>query len=180
MPSRNQGGSDGRETKGRPLPRQSRPRSHPDWSAFWMPSGCLLDACWMPSGCLLDACWMDGRMRHETTPTVALTAIHATVVLPLSPSLSLSPSPGGGGGSPRRRLSVLVLINHHQSRGLRGVILTCLQGDRVRESARAGTPVLVPKLSLGTLIFHGEKAGIARDTRIPSAAEFCIELSLVG
>ena len=40
---------------------------------------------------------MDGRMRHETTPTVALTAIHATVVLPLSPSLSLSlplsPSP---------------------------------------------------------------------------------------
>lgn len=119
---------------------------------------------------------MDGRMRHETTPTVALTAIHATVVLPLS----LSPSPGGGGGSPRRRLSVLVLINHHQSRGLRGVILTCLQGDRVRESARAGTPVLVPKLSLGTLIFHGEKAGIARDTHIPSAAEFCIELSLVG
>ena len=33
---------------------------------------------------------MDGRMRHETTPTVALTAIHATVVLPLSPSLPLS------------------------------------------------------------------------------------------
>ncbi len=32
---------------------------------------------------------MDGRMRHETTPTVALTAIHATVVLPLSPSLPL-------------------------------------------------------------------------------------------
>lgn len=33
---------------------------------------------------------MDGRMRHETTPTVALTAIHATVVLPLSLSLALS------------------------------------------------------------------------------------------
>lgn len=45
---------------------------------------CLLAACWLPVGCLLDG-WT-----YETTPTVALTAIHATVVLPLSPSLPLS------------------------------------------------------------------------------------------
>ncbi len=82
--------SGGDQTGGRRKGDLCRGNHHPDWSAFWMPSGCLLDAFWMPVGCLLDACWMDGRMRHETTPTVALTAIHATVVLPLSPSLSLS------------------------------------------------------------------------------------------
>ncbi len=81
--------SGGDQTGGRRKGDLCRGNHHPDWSAFWMPSGCLLDAFWMPVGCLLDACWMDGRMRHETTPTVALTAIHATVVLPLSPSLPL-------------------------------------------------------------------------------------------
>lgn len=83
MPSRNQGGD---QTKGRPLPRQSPPRSRspsPSPSPatrIGLPVGCLLDAFWLPAGCLLDACWMDGRMRHETTPTVALTAIHAMVL----------------------------------------------------------------------------------------------------
>ncbi len=82
MPSRNQGGirreGDERATFAEAITTR-----------IGLPSGCLLDAFWMPVGCLLDACWMDGRMRHETTPTVALTAIHATVVLPLSPSLPL-------------------------------------------------------------------------------------------
>jgi hypothetical protein len=61
MPSTNQGGDqtggrregDGRETFAEAITTTLTLTRDPDWSACWMPVGCLLDAFWMPAG------WMD-------------------------------------------------------------------------------------------------------------------------